>query len=396
MTGARPWREVGLVARREFLSRVTGRAFLVSTVVVLVVLAAYAVIVGSLATRGDRATVGLAPSAAALAVPLQRAARTQNVQLAVEPIADTAAGQARAQADEIDAMISGDPVRPRVDTQGEPDGSLERTVRAAVADLARERFLAARGVAPGDLDAAVAAAGPVLVAAEPPDPASGLRLGLGLAGAFLLFFSIQTYGAMVAQGVVEEKASRVVELMLATIRPWQLLLGKVLGIGAVGLTQLVVLGGAGLLAAGVAGVLVAGAGILSTVLSVLVWYLLGFALYATVYAAAGSLVSRQEDTQSVLSPISIVVILGFVVGFNLLTSDPRGTTLTVLSMLPPFSPLLLPARIALGTAPVWQVVLAFVLTSGFTVATLLLGGRIYANSVLRVGARVGWREALRG
>ena len=175
---------------------------------------------------------------------------------------------------------------------------------------------------------------------------------------------------MVAQGVVEEKASRVVEIVLSSVRPWQLLLGKVLGLGAVGLLQLVVLGGAGLAVAGAAGVLSGGAGLVSTVVSVVVWYLLGFALYATVFAAAGSLVSRQEDTQSVLSPITITVLLGFVVGFNLLTSDPRGTAITVISLLPPFSPLFMPARIALGVAPVGQVVLAFALTIAFTAAVL--------------------------
>jgi ABC-2 type transport system permease protein len=215
-----------------------------------------------------------------------------------------------------------------------------------------------------------------------------------MAGAFLLFFSIQTYGAMVAQGVVEEKASRVVEIVLSSVRPWQLLLGKVLGLGAVGLLQLVVLGGAGLAVAGAAGVLTAGAGLVPTLVSVVVWYLLGFALYATVFAALGSLVSRQEDTQSVLSPVTIVVLLGFVVGFNLLTSDPRGTAITVLSLLPPFSPLFMPARIALGVAPAGQVVLAFALTIAFTAVVLALGGRIYANSVLRTGARVSLREAL--
>jgi ABC-2 type transport system permease protein len=199
---------------------------------------------------------------------------------------------------------------------------------------------------------------------------------------------------MVAQGVVEEKASRVVEIVLSSVRPWQLLLGKVLGLGAVGLLQLVVLGGAGLAVAGAAGVLTAGAGLVPTLVSVVVWYLLGFALYATVFAAAGSLVSRQEDTQSVLSPITITVLLGFVVGFNLLTSDPRGTAITVISLLPPFSPMFMPARVALGVAPALQVVLAFVLTIAFTAAVLALGGRIYANSVLRTGARVSLRVAL--
>ncbi|MHC1561133.1 ABC transporter permease [Actinomycetospora sp. C-140] len=387
-------RPVGLIARREFVARVRGRAFLLSTVAVLVLLGVYAAVVATIASSEDTARVGVVGPATALTGPIQRAAPTEGLTVAVVMQPDVAAGEAAVRAGDLDAVVSGEPTRPRVYVESEPEADLERTLVDATSSLARDAYLTGRGVDPGALDAAVGESGPVVIAAEPPDPQAGVRLGLGLGGAFLLFFSIQTYGAMVAQGVVEEKASRVVEIVLSSVRPWQLLLGKVLGLGGVGLLQLVVLGGAGLAVAGVAGVLTAGASLVSTIVSVVVWYLLGFALYATVFAAAGSLVSRQEDTQSVLSPITVTVLLGFVVGFNLLTSDPRGTAITVISLLPPFSPLFMPARVALGVAPVGQVVLAFALTLAFTAAVLALGGKIYANSVLRTGARVSLREAL--
>ncbi|MDD7968769.1 ABC transporter permease [Actinomycetospora lemnae] len=387
-------RPVALIARREFAARVRGRAFVFGTLAVLVLLGAYAAVLATITAGEDTARVGVTGPATVLAGPLQRAAPTEGVTLTVIPQPDVAAGEAAVRAGDLDALVGGEPARPRVFVESEPPADLERVLDDATTVVARDAFLTGRGVAPGALDAALAESGPVFVAVEPPDPQAGPRLGLGLAGAFLLFFSIQSYGAMVAQGVVEEKASRVVEIVLSSVRPWQLLLGKVLGLGAVGLLQLVILGGAGLAVAGVAGVLVVGPGLVTTLVSVVVWYLLGFALYATVFAAAGSLVSRQEDTQSVLSPVTITVLLGFVVGFNLLTSDPRGTGITVLSLLPPFSPLFMPARVALGVAPVGQVVLAFALTIAFTGVVLALGGRIYANSVLRTGARVSLREAL--
>ncbi|PVZ13229.1 ABC transporter permease [Actinomycetospora cinnamomea] len=387
-------RPVALIARREFAAKVKGRAFVVGTLVVLVLLGVYAAVIATIASGEDTARVAVSGPATALTGPLERAAPTEGLTLTVVAAPDPAAAEAAVRAGDLDALITGDPVRPRVFVQSEPDADLERVIVDATSVVARDAYLQGRGVDPAALDAVVAEAGPAVVSAEPPDPQAGQRLGLGLAGAFLLFFSIQTYGAMVAQGVVEEKSSRVVEIVLSSVRPWQLLLGKVLGLGAVGLLQLVVLGGAGLAVAGAAGVLAADAGLISTLVSVVVWYLLGFALYATVFAAAGSLVSRQEDTQSVLSPVTITVLLGFVVGFNLLTSDPRGTPITVLSLLPPFSPLFMPARVALGVAPVGQVVLAFALTLAFTAAVLWLGGRIYANSVLRTGARVSLREAL--
>jgi len=381
-------RTVALIARREFLGRVRSRAFVVGTVVLLVILIGYALFTSFLASSSDASTVAIAPESAAIVPALETAARTGGRVLDVESVPDAAAGAARARAGEVDAAISGAPAAPRVDVQDDLGQNLRSVITAASAQVAQDQALRARGVDPATISGAVAAA-PTVVAATPKDPAEGLRLGVGAFGAFLLFFSIQTYGGMVAQGVVEEKQSRVVELILATVRPWQLLLGKVLGLGAVGLLQLAVLAGAGLVAASVAG-----AGIAGTLVSVLVWYLLGFAMYATIYGALGSLVSRQEDVQSVLTPVSIVVILGFVVGFNLLISDPRSTTLAVLSLVPPFSPLLMPGRMAVGVAPVWQVALALVLTLAFTVGVLVVGGRIYARSVLRTGARVSLRSAL--
>jgi ABC-2 type transport system permease protein len=396
VTVPRSLRTVALVARREFLSRVRGRAFIVSTVVILVVLVGYALFVGSLGSRSSGAkTVTVAPETAALVPALRAVAADQGRAVTVEPVAGDAAGRARVAAGNADAALSGAPGQPRVDVDESLPDDLQAVLAPAAARVAQEQALAARGVDPAVLATAAAGSAPVVVAARPEDPAQGLRIGLGAFGAFLLFFSIQTYGAMVAQGVVEEKASRVVELVLATVRPWQLLLGKVFGLGAVGLLQLVILGAVGLTVAGFAGLLVAGVGLVGTLVSVLVWYLLGFAMYATIYAALGSLVSRQEDTQSVLTPVSIVVLIGWVAGFNLVLSAPRSPALTVLSLIPPWSPLTMPARVALGGVPVWQVVLAFVLTLAFTGGVLVLGGRIYARSVLRTGARVSLRSALR-
>jgi ABC-2 type transport system permease protein len=388
-------RTVALIARREFLARVRGRAFLVSTVVILVVLVGYALFVGSVGGSPDSgtSTIAVAPETEAITPALRTAADDQGRIVSVVPVADAAAGRALVASGDADAALSGPPTRPRVDVETSLGGGTGAIVSVATSLTAQSQLAAARGVDLAALDAALTAAEPVVVAARPEDPAAGLRIGLGAVGAFLLYFSIQTYGAFVAQGVVEEKASRVVELVLATVRPWQLLLGKVLGLGAVGLLQLVVLGVAGFAVAGSAGLLVPGAGLAGTVVSVLVWYLLGFAMYATVYAALGSLVSRQEDTQSVLTPVSIVVLIGWVAGFNLVLSSPRSPALTVLSLIPPWTPLIMPARLAVGEVPVWQVVLAFLLTLGFTAGVLVLGGRIYARSVLRTGARVSLREA---
>jgi ABC-2 type transport system permease protein len=211
----------------------------------------------------------------------------------------------------------------------------------------------------------------------------------------LLYLALLLYGSMVAQGVVEEKSSRVVELLLATVRPWQLLSGKVLGLGLVGLIQLFAVGMVGLLLAILTQVVTLTGAAAGTLAWGLLWYLLGYLLYATVFAAVGSLVSRQEDVQSVLMPITMVLVMAFVLGFAVLTRSPTGPTATVLSLLPPLSPILMPGRIALAAVPPWQVALAIALTVATVALLARVGGVVYRNSVLHMGPRLRLRDVLR-
>lgn len=210
----------------------------------------------------------------------------------------------------------------------------------------------------------------------------------------LLYLGIVGYGALVTQGVVEEKSSRVVEILLSTLRPWQLMLGKVLGLALVGLTQLVIIGAVGLVLAKATGVLTIPGAAAGALIWAVIWYLLGFLLYATVFAAAGSLVSRQEDAQSVVAPVSITLVIVFVVGLNVLLKDPDSTTSTVLSLVPVFSPILMPGRIAAGAASGLEITAALLLTVLFVGLFTWIAGKIYQNAVLRTGSRVSWREAL--
>ena len=154
-----------------------------------------------------------------------------------------------------------------------------------------------------------------------------------------------------ATGVVEEKSSRVVELLLATIKPWQLLAGKIVGLGAVGLLQLVILSAIGAVAATAAGVLplpTATAGMFAVVV---LWYLLGFFLFAALYAAVAATVSGRRSWSAVLAPMIVLIIIPFVLTLNLLPGDPHNGLATVLSFVPFFSQTVMPARYALGVAP---------------------------------------------
>ncbi|MGH3777197.1 MAG: ABC transporter permease [Pseudonocardiaceae bacterium] len=201
------------------------------------------------------------------------------------------------------------------------------------------------------------------------------------------------YGTYVAQGVVEEKSSRVVELLLCTVRPWQLMSGKLIGIGLFGLLQLGLLSGAITAGASITGLLPVPA--LSSVLWMLGWFLLGYFLFAGLLAAAGARVSRQEELQSVINPALTLLIVPFVLNVFLFGDDPESTLVTVLSLVPPFSPILMPARIALDVAPLWQIGVSAAVTIVAITAVVAIAGRVYAGAVLRTGSRVKLADALR-
>lgn len=392
MTSARA---VSLVAKREFVAKVRTRSFLIGTAVIIAVLAGYVVLQSVLFDDQQRSVVGLSGQATQLADPLKEKAGAFGIELETRDV--TTAGDAEQQVRDgsLDALVTGAPPALKMIVKDSGDQMLT----TALNDVLRQQVLIAQlaesGTTPQEVAQSLAGVSVDVTALEPVDPQRGQRLAIGLIVAALLYYSLLVYGTMVAQGVVEEKSSRVVEILLATLRPWQLLLGKVIGLGAVGLLQLVVISTVGLGLSSAFDVIdvgtLGGAALLTGVL----WYLLGFFLYATVFAAAASLVSRQEELQSVLTPISMTIIVAFVAGINLMIGSPSGTTVTVLSLLPPFAPILMPGRMALGVAPAWQVLLAVVLALLAIAAITWLGGKVYANAVLRTGARVKLREALR-
>ena len=390
-----PSRAVLLVAKREFLGKVRTRSFVIGTVVIIAVIAGFALLQAVLFDKATTSTVGLSGQSTVLAEPLRQTSKAFGREITTVDVTDPAKAEEDVRKGDLDVLITGAPDALRVVVKENLNSELQNALDAIVKQQVLNAQLAEAGLDPAVVAKNIAAAKVTVVELAPEDPQQGQRLAIGLVIAVLLYYSLLVYGMMVAQGVVEEKSSRVVEILLATLRPWQLLLGKVMGLGAVGLVQLLVIGGVGLAVGSATGAVdvpgVAGGALATGIL----WYLLGFFLYATVFAAAASLVSRQEELQSVITPISTVIIIAFVVGINLMIQDPSGTAVTVLSVLPPFAPILMPGRMALGVAPLWQVLLAIVLALGAVGAMTWLGGKIYSNAVLRTGSRVKLRDALR-
>jgi ABC-2 type transport system permease protein len=390
---------ISLIAKRELNSKLRTRAFAISTVVSIIVLAALVLMESTIFSGGNKTVVGLNGQAIAVAGDLTAAAGRIGEHIETREITDPAAGAAMVADGDLDAFVTGAGASLSVLVKQE----LDQGLRTALDSVVQQEVLKGRLAGTEELPRAtaeeildrVAAAHAEVRTVEPDDPAQGQRLALTLLIVALLYVSLVLYGTMVAQGIVEEKSSRVVEILLSTVRPRQLLVGKLLGLGLVGLIQLAIVGGVGLVLAIVTDVLSIPSVAAGTLLWGLLWYLLGFFLYATVFAAAGSLVSRQEETQAVLTPITLVLVAAFVIGFSVLTQDASGTASTVLSLLPPFSPILMPGRIALDAAPFWQVGTAIVLTLATIAVLTSLGAKIYANAVLHMGTRVKLREALR-
>jgi ABC-2 type transport system permease protein len=389
-------RAVWLVTKRELNTRLRTRSFLVGTGVLLVLLLGYVFFQTSLAGSSGRSQVGLTGQAIGIARQLQTEAALSGREISTVVVTDPAEGRAKVESGDFDALVSGSAAQLTATYKSSLDDELRRVLDQVAQQQVLDGVLSSAQLEPAEVMARVDSTH-VRDDALSPEPADHTqRLIVGLVVAFLLYMSIITYGMMVAQGVVEEKSSRVVEILLASVRPWQLLLGKVIGLGLVGLTQLVILAAVGLGAAAVTGVFTLSGFATSAVLWGLLWYLLGFLLYATVYGALGSLVSRQEDTQSVVGPLNIVLVVGFIAGFNLLAQNPAGSATKIVSLIPLLSPILMPARIATGAAAGWEIGLSLALTVALIALLTWLGGKIYGNSVLRIGSRIKLSEALRG
>jgi ABC-2 type transport system permease protein len=213
--------------------------------------------------------------------------------------------------------------------------------------------------------------------------------------AVLLYVALVLYGQIVAAGVVEEKSNRIIEILLSTVRARQLLFGKVIGIGLLGLIQLVLVSGAAVAAVFKTQVVAVPSVEVASVLGGLLWFVLGYVFFALIFAAGGSMVSRQEDLGAVVAPISVLLV-GTYLAYFWVAANPTNPIAVLLSLLPPFAPVLMPARMATGDAAAWQVILAVALMLAAIAGMNWLAARIYLNSVLRVGSRVGWRQAWRG
>ncbi|WP_405847891.1 ABC transporter permease [Streptomyces niveus] len=391
-------RAVGLVAGREINSRMRTKSFVLSTLGLVVALGVYTLII--LFSKEGPTKVGIDRDAAALR-PMLTAVADRATDVDFEFVTIDGEGDSGDRAEkllrdgDVAAVISGDTVGPTMTVERETDPDLLAVVNAAVAEERTTRELEREGVDPVDFAQRVASSATQTRALEPSGNSAAEQFALILSSTGLLYFFFIVYGIMLAQGVVEEKTSRVVELLLSSIRPWQLLAGKLIGVAVVGVTQLVLLGAAAVVLAEGTGAISLPTAVAGTLVTMGVWFLLGFFLFAAMLAAAAARVSRQEDLQAVVQPVMVLITTPFVLGIALLSKNAHDPVIEWLSLVPPLSPILMPARMLLGIAPAWQVAVSLVLAVAALAGLTRIAGRMYANSVLRSGSRVPLAESLR-
>ncbi len=393
---------IRLVALREINERVRTRVFMITTgVMVLVIVAAAAFVPGLLEDdEPDRFRAGIVGTLAPeISDALAESARESGLAIQLSLPRDMAAGEALVRDDKLDALlVDGNELVVREGIAG-----WQRSILSAAAvEVRLIADLADSGVS-ADVAATVLSAdrSVSLRRLVPPDensPSSSADRLLGMVSVILMYMAIVIYGQVVMTGVIQEKSSRVVELLLATIRPQHLLAGKVFGIGLMGLAQLLVVGAAGIATALITDLADVPEFSVRAGLAVFVWFILGYVFYSSIFAAAGSLVSRMEDSQSAVGPVMVIAVVSYLISFVAVQQDGPDSLIQVANIaaiLPPVAPFAMTAKMMIGTAETWEVVLSIALMLVSTYGMIRLAARLYQGSVMQSGLRVGWRDAWR-
>ncbi|GEK20361.1 ABC transporter permease [Cellulomonas xylanilytica] len=349
-------------------------------------------IVGSQSDSAQQ--VGVTPEAAGIAEQVVAIGAVTGTTIETQEVDSAEDAEALLEDGTLSAVVTGtDPLTVTVHT------SLSDSLTPVFASLAQQEALSSAvtdlGGDPGEVGRAIAQAEADVTALEPEPEQDSAQVVAGFVAGILLFISLMTAGQLVAQGVVEEKSSRVVELLLATVRPWQLMAGKVLGIGVIGLTQVVLVVAAGTGTAAALGLVdTSSINLGATALWVIIWFVVGFTMYALALAALAALVSRQEDVGSVTAPIMTLMMIPYLVGVSIAPWDPTNPLVVWLSFVPFCAPMLMPMRIALGEVAPWEVAVSLGISLALIPVLVWLAGRIYSNAVLRSGGRVKLKDAL--
>lgn len=351
---------VWLVTEREVGSKLRSKAFVISTAITFAIALIAIVWSGFAAQSGDRIPVAVTGDTVAAVAGLDEVVEATEVGSSDEARELVASG-------EVDAAL--------VPGGEEPFGFI-----LVGDDRVSSTLISALSISPQ------------VELLEPGTTDEFLRYIVSFGFGIIFFMAALTFGSTIAQSVVEEKQTRVVELLISAIPVRALLAGKVLGNTILAMGQVL-----GIAVIAVVGLTVTGQGELLTGLGApLVWFavffLFGFILLASLFAAAAAMVSRQEDIGSTTTPLMFLVMAPY---FLVIFFNDNPVVLTVMSYVPFSAPVGMPVRVFLGEAQWWEPILSLVILLATCVAAILVGAKIYQNSLLRMGARVKLAEALK-
>ncbi|MEV8453911.1 ABC transporter permease [Streptomyces sp. NPDC052095] len=378
---------IRVIAAREIAGQLRSKAFWASLIVTAAMLCLSFSLTGVLDDDGDGpATVGVAGGRSTVAGALR-----PEVAVKEYPDADRARAAVRDGAVDAAVLPGGEVVVLR-----ELPEALGRTIRRAERTAGQVERLRELGAAPAETERALA---PTVLSVTVLDEHAAEvreRTMTAVLGVILLFVLMLISGLGIAQGVAEEKSSRIVEVLLAKVRAWHLLAGKIAGLGTAALVQILLMMTVALGGATGLGVLDAPLEAIGTAANLLLWFVPGYVLFVTLYAVAGALVSRQEDVSHVIGPVNMLQMLSLVGPALAVRGGSDESLLTVVSMVPGLSWATMPVRMAATDVPWWQVTAAFVLMLLAIVGLVRVGGRVYRGGLLRYGGIVKLREVLPG
>ena len=416
-------RKVGLIVKREYLTRVKSKGFIIGTIIVPVLGVAFCLLIVFMVnhkpTQSTRIAIVDNSGTLAQSVTSRLDAKLDNgqpeftvVDTIVRPAAPDAVQQnlrAQINAGKLDAYLwipqdLSQPFELHMQNPGNfnPNGPLSRAVNQAVIS---ER-LSERGVHLDDSKEMLRGPDLKLLKVSETGEAEekGQSLGIAIALVVLLYTALLTYGIITMRSVLEEKTTRTMEVLISVVRPWELLCGKILGVAAVAFTQFAIwmisialLFSYDALAAMSMGRGSPMAGVhvpISLVLYATVYFLGGYFLYSSMFAAIGAATSNEQDAQQ-LQWLAMAPLVFCMVIYGVILNDPSSTISVVLSEIPFFSPVLMALRISLRTPPGWQISLSLILLFFATVGTMYASAKIYRVGILMYGKRPSLVEMLR-
>ena len=389
--------DVALVMAREVRERFRGRVFKVTTLFVLIVVAA-AIIIPVL--RGGKTkvqTIGIVGSSTpSLQATVRSSAATVGLTVRLVPEPSVNAAKAELGSGRIYAAIVYTRAVLMESSLSPTDvSSSAQFVRSLAENLGIAKAFQAAKLSTAQYETITHARALPITSVEPGAGKSGGRSptqATSVIGTVLIFVMLSQYNTWILMGVMEEKSSRVIEVLLSAVRPIQLLTGKVLGIGVVALAQAsLIVAFALALSKAVGSSLLHGSAPL-VVVSTLVWLVLGYAFYCWVYAAAGSMIERQDQVQSLVLPLSLPMIFGYIMALTGASSGSPSMLLKVLAFLPPTAPFTMPVLVGFGVVTWWAFLISAAISVLCTVGVARLAATVYRRAILRTGSRVRLRE----